>query len=56
MSENTITTIVWGVVAVAGIQAWTVYALVHLFVTGRALFTVRKPDEAQRTRSRLEES
>lgn len=43
MSENTIVTVVWGVIASQAIFGFTVYAFARLFVTGRPMFE-RKTD------------
>lgn len=42
-------TIVWAFVAVAGINAFTIYTVVRLFATGRGIFE-RKDQQLERER------
>lgn len=44
LTEDTIRTLIWGVVALFGIQGVTTYAIVKMLTSGRAMLYERKGD------------
>jgi hypothetical protein len=52
MSEETIKNIAWVVVLMFGIQSFSLYALVRLMITGRAMFERKERDRDHERPSR----